>query len=352
MGVRFHQGTVEAMGRVSLIGPEAGPVTPGRRGYVRLRLEAPVVAARGDRYILRSYSPPATIAGGVILDPVPPRGRVRAPSAVERLQALDHGSDEAGSREATLRAAAALIGGAGASAFPLTALMWRAGADPGDVPSVVAELIENGSAASAGDVLVAPEILARLKTTVLSTLAAHHSAQPLSEGIPREELRMQQFRRGHPAVFARALDDLAAEGRIALRDRVALASHRVALSPEEERAREAIEAAYAKGGLTPPDAAALAGVVGVSTAVIDRVVKLLQRQKVLVRLDALLFHDAALQQLKSEIAAMKTAEGLAKIDVASFKTRFGVTRKFAIPLLEYLDRERVTRRAGETRVVL
>jgi selenocysteine-specific elongation factor len=351
MRVRFHQGTVEVMGRVSLIGPDAGPVTPGRRGYVRLRLEAPVVAARGDRYILRSYSPPATIAGGVILDPVPPRGRVRASSAVERLRALDFGANEADSRGATVRAAAALIGGAGASAFPLAALTWRAGADPGDVPSVVAELLEGGSAARAGDVLVAPEILERLKSVVLSTLATHHSAQPLSEGIPREELRMQLFRRGHPAVFARALEDLAAEGRVVLRDRIALAAHRVALSPEEERAREAIEAAFAKGGLTPPDASALADATGISTAVIDRVVKLLQRQKVLVRVDALLFHDAALKQLKSEIAAMKTA-GFAKLDVASFKTRFGVTRKFAIPLLEYLDRERVTRRAGETRVVL
>jgi selenocysteine-specific elongation factor len=352
MRVRFHQGTVEVMGRVSLIGPEGGPVTPGRRGYVRLRLEAPVVAARGDRYILRSYSPAATIAGGVILDPVPPRGRVRAASAAARLRTLDLGADGADSRSAMLRAAAAMIDGAGASGFAIPALMWRAGADPGDVPSVMAELLANGSAARAGDVLIAPEILQRLKTAVLATLAAHHSAQPLSEGIPREELRMQQFRRGHAAVFDRALDDLAAEARIALRDRVALASHRVALSPDEERAREAIEAAYASGGLTPPDAAALAEVIGASTAMIDRVLKLLQRQKVLVRVDALLFHDAALKQLKSEIAAMKTTEGLANIDVAAFKTRFGVTRKFAIPLLEYLDRERVTRRTGETRVVL
>ncbi|PYR15962.1 MAG: hypothetical protein DMF94_29935 [Acidobacteria bacterium] len=81
--------------------------------------------------------------------------------------------------------------------------------------------------------------------------------------------------------------------------------------------------------------------------------KLLQRQKVLVRVDVLLFHDEALKRLKAEVAALKTSAGAgARIDVATFKERFGVTRKFAIPLLEYLDRERVTRRMGESRVVL
>ena len=81
--------------------------------------------------------------------------------------------------------------------------------------------------------------------------------------------------------------------------------------------------------------------------------KLLLRQKTLVKIDALVFHDEALKQLKAEVAALKDSGGAgARIDVATFKDRFGVSRKFAIPLLEYLDRERVTRRVGESRVVL
>jgi selenocysteine-specific elongation factor len=81
--------------------------------------------------------------------------------------------------------------------------------------------------------------------------------------------------------------------------------------------------------------------------------KLLQRQKTLVKVDALLFHGEALKQLKAEVATLKTsANAAAQIDVAAFKERFGVSRKFAIPLLEYLDRERVTRRMGESRIVL
>jgi selenocysteine-specific elongation factor len=132
-----------------------------------------------------------------------------------------------------------------------------------------------------------------------------------------------------------------------------LTTHRVALSPEETRAHAAIERAYRDGGLKPPDAASVAASTGVPAAVADRMLKLLQRQKVLVRVDVLLFHDEALKRLKAEVTALKTSAGAgARMDVATFKERFGVTRKFAIPLLEYLDRERVTRRMGESRVVL
>ena len=205
----------------------------------------------------------------------------------------------------------------------------------------------------AGDVLVSDAVYTRLKDGIVKTLTAHHKSQPLSEGLPREELREHLFARGHADVFDRALGDLSAAGTIFVRDRVALSTHRVELTPEEERARTAIERAYRDGGLKPPDAAAIAAAVGAPAPVADRMLKLLQRQKVLVRVDVLLFHDEALKQLKAEVTALKTPAGAgARIDVATFKERFGVTRKFAIPLLEYLDRERVTRRMGESRVVL
>jgi selenocysteine-specific elongation factor len=171
--------------------------------------------------------------------------------------------------------------------------------------------------------------------------------------MPREELRERVFARGAVAVFDRVLADLERAGGIVARDRVALATHRVELSPEESRAQEAIERAYRDAALTPPDAATLAASTRLAAPVIDRVSKLLQRQKVLVRIDTLVFHEDALKKLKTEVAALKTAAGAAaRLDVATFKERFGVSRKFAIPLLEYLDRERVTRRVGDSRVVL
>jgi selenocysteine-specific elongation factor len=175
----------------------------------------------------------------------------------------------------------------------------------------------------------------------------------LSAGVPREELRDHLLGRGHSAVFDRALADLAAAGTITVRDRVALATHRLELTPDEARAHTAIERAYREGGLKPPDVPSAIAQSGTGPAVGDRMIKLLQRQKVLVRVDTLLFHDDALKQLKADVAALKSAGGAgARIDVATFKERFGVSRKFAIPLLEYLDRERLTRRVGDSRVIL
>jgi selenocysteine-specific elongation factor len=123
----------------------------------------------------------------------------------------------------------------------------------------------------------------------------------------------------------------------------------VSLSPEESRAREAIERLFREAGLAPPDPAAVVAAANVPAAVADRVAALLLRQKTLVKLDTLMFHADALSRLKADVRAMNKD---ARVDVAAFKQRYGITRKFAIPLLEYLDRERVTRRVGDSRVVL
>ncbi|HZP47107.1 MAG TPA: selenocysteine-specific translation elongation factor [Vicinamibacterales bacterium] len=353
--VRFHQGTAELLGRVSIVGPDRASVDAGARAYVRLRLESSAVLARGDRYILRAYSPPITIAGGAILDPQPPRTAIRTAAALERLRRLE-GEPVPG-----------MIADAGAAGLAVSALVTRAAVDPRDVDATIAALVAAKQAERAGDRLVAPTVLARVREAIVHALTQVHETSPLSEGMPRDELRERALaaarlpRRGgggakgggHVAVFDRALDDLARDGRVVVRDRVALATHKVSLSPEEDRVREAIERAFRTGGLKPPEPSAIAADAGVAPAVADRVLKLLQRQKVLVRVDTLLFHDEALKGLKAEVAAMKAAGGqAARIDVATFKERFGVSRKFAIPLLEYLDRERVTRRVGDARVIL
>jgi len=369
--VRFHQGTAEILGRVAIMGPAnaertadasgasspdkaaAMQLAPGARGYVRMRLEAPAVIARGDRFILRAYSPPVTIAGGLILDPLPPRGAIRTAAAIHRVRRLDFDPAQPDRTDADRRAVAVMLDDAGPAGLSLASLTARAGIDPARVPAFVDALVAGKHAARAGDVLVAAAIDARLEGAIAVTLAEHHQRQPLSEGVPREELREQLFTRGSAAVFDAVLERLAAAGTIVARDRVALATHRLELTPDEERARAAIERLYLEGGLTPPDAAGIAAAAGVAPAVADRMLKLLQRQKVLVRVDTLLFHEAALKRLKAAVSALKTSAGsAARIDVATFKERFGVTRKFAIPLLEHLDRERVTRRVGETRVVL
>jgi selenocysteine-specific elongation factor len=135
---------------------------------------------------------------------------------------------------------------------------------------------------------------------------------------------------------------------------LALASHRVSVSGEEARVKAAIAEAYRLGGLAPPDAATLATMCGAPARTIASMTALLSREKLLARVDTLIFHNEALKKLKEEVAAMKhgAAGSRVTLDVAAFKDRYGVTRKFAIPLLEYLDRERVTRREGDVRVIL
>ena len=351
--VRCHQGTAEILGRVAVIGPsESGKpavVPPGARAYARLRLERPAVLARGDRYILRAYSPPRTIAGGVVLDPAPPRSAIRSQAAVDRCRRLDEHAP--GTAEAQLAAAAIMVAEAGAGGLPVAALVARAAIGPGEVDARVEQLAQQRIITRVGDVLVVPSVLDRLKTSIVESLDRHHRDQPLSDGVPREEIRERLFGRGHPALFERAVDDLVQAGVIVARDRLKRATHRVALSSDEERASFAIEAVLRKAGLKPPDATTLAEEAGVSPAIADRVVKLLHRQKRLVKIDTLFFHDDALRALKADVARLKEG-GAARIDVATFKERFGVSRKFAIPLLEYLDRERVTRRVGDSRVLL
>ncbi len=141
-----------------------------------------------------------------------------------------------------------MIEEAGRRAFPLAALVSRAGVPPQDVDGRAAALVATKRIDRVSDMLVSRRAVDELKTSLVEMLTAHHRAQPLSEGVPREEARERLFRRGHPAVFERVVDDLVQSGTVAGRDRLSLARHHVALSPGEEQAREAIESALRGGG--------------------------------------------------------------------------------------------------------
>jgi selenocysteine-specific elongation factor len=197
--------------------------------------------------------------------------------------------------------------------------------------------------------------LARLdaiRERVLALVKAHHARHPLEEGIPREELRERLFSGAAPAAFDLVIGNLGQAGTIVARERVALRGHSLALTDEEARARDAMTALLETEALAPPDGVDLVARIGTRKEVIDRVAGLLVRQKILVRVGDLLFHESALRRLKDEVRALKTQEGTESIDVATFKERYHVSRKYAIPLLEFLDRERVTRRVGDARQIL
>jgi selenocysteine-specific elongation factor len=365
--VRFHQGTSEILGRVALAallpgGREEGmapsPAAPavevpgGRSAYVRVRFEAPAVLSRGDRFILRAYSPPVTVAGGVVLDPHPLRGAIRTAPALARFARLDSiGSDAAGATDLVVTS---MVNEGGASGLPLGTLVSRAGVHPGEVDAVLDRLTRAGAVARVGQRLVAPTVLEELGRRVLQRVGDHHRGEPLAEGMPREELRERVFARAGEGVFEHVLAGLQETGRISGRERVALASHRVSLSPAEQQAHAVCEAVFRSAGLRPPDPKEVAAAQAIPFQVMDRVVQLLVRQKILVRLETLYFHQAALEHLKQDMRALKadTDAASGRIDVGTFKMRYDVSRKYAIPLLEYLDRERVTRRVGEARTLI
>jgi len=362
--VRFHQGTSEVLGRVALSSlvadaergasdpAVAAEVPPGRSAYGRVRLEAPVVVTRGDRFIIRAYSPPFTIGGGVVLDPQPPRGGIRTAAGRDRFLELDAGT-VADPRIADERAVSLLVREAASAGVPLTALTSRLGLrDIERGPS--ARLEHAGLLTRIGSAFVAVPVLAGLAESVLALVGEFHRAHPLIDGIPREEVRERLFAHASPGVFDRVIDGLATAGRITARDRLALATHRVEVEGADVVARERIIARYRDAGLKPPVTDEVAAALGLGAEIVEKIVSLLVRQRTLVRVDTLVFHEEALLQLKADVRSRTSAPSgaPATIDVAAFKERYGVTRKFAIPLLEYLDRERVTRRVGDSRVVI
>jgi selenocysteine-specific elongation factor len=339
--VRFHQGTRELIGRVVL--PDVTYLEPGADASARIYFDAPAVIIRGDRFILRAYSPLTTIAGGTILDPLPPRRGVRTAAGIARLTRLLQ-SDQ----DAVMTA----IDEAGLCGLALPQLIGRLGVPWHQRQTIVDRIRDAGLASEIGGVLVSVARLSAVEDALIAAVTRYHASHPLEDGMPREEVRERLFASAPLPVFDHILRVLTDRKRIIARDRIALAGHNVALTDDEARARDAMIETLRAAKLTPPDPSTLATQIRVPLDLITRIATLLVRRAELVRAGDLLFHESALTQLKSEIQALKQSGAADTIDVAAFKDRYNITRKYAIPLLEYLDRERVTRRVGDARKIL
>jgi selenocysteine-specific elongation factor len=338
--VRVHAASAEVLARVRLLGGES--LDPGRSGLAQLRLEGPAVVGRGDRLVLRSYSPAETIGGALVLDPLAPRRRAAERPAVERLR-------EAATAAQAAEAMVAEAGPAGIEA-PLLAARLTV-----PLPGLAAELSASPALAWLGQdpaVVVSRDALSRLGAAALEALAAFHRAQPLKAGMPREELRARAFGQASPSAFERVLADLAAAGSVkAFPDTIALVRHEVRLSAGEAEARELILAAAAAAGLSGVEAPALAERAKTDAKLLERVGRVLVAERLLDRVgDGLLVERGHLEALKQRVRE-RFSPG-SKVEVSAFKDLTGLSRKYVIPLLEYLDREKVTRRAGNDRVVL
>jgi len=189
-----------------------------------------------------------------------------------------------------------------------------------------------------------------LQQFIVSAVAAFHKKNSLVGGIAREALREQV--KASPDVFTAALDQLVREKNIEpAGDLVRLPGQGVVMKDEEAESKKKIEDAFATAGLKVPALHEVIAGLRVDKIRAQKIVTLLLRDKLLVKIsDELVFHRSALQQLRRLVADQKAKSP--KMDVAKFKELTGVSRKYAIPLLEYLDREHVTKRVGDAREIL
>jgi len=207
-----------------------------------------------------------------------------------------------------------------------------------------------GAIVRAGDLLLDTAQLEAIKLLLMQTVAEFHQRSRLATGIGREELR-ERLRFPAPA-FTAALDSLVAARKLDLAgEQVHLPGRGVVMKDEEAAAKQVIEDAFRAAGLKAPSLNDVLAGLKVDKASAQKLVTLLLREKQLIKVnEELVFHRQALEELRAIMKAQKSKSE--KIDIGQFKDLIGVTRKYAIPLLEYLDRERVTRRAGDARVIL
>src|SRR5207302_3809454 len=202
-------------------------------------------------------------------------------------------------------------------------------------------------------VLVSEEFFAEVRSKILEKVEKFQKENSLLPGMLREDLRSSLGKRVRAETFRAALEDLTSQKKLdAAGELVKKAGSEITLQPEEARAKDAIEAAFASAGLQVPSVKEVLAKLAIEAKRAERLLQILLREKLLVRVSPeLVFHRDALAQLKARLGGYKKSKG-DRISVPAFKELTGITRKYAIPLLEYLDRERVTRRAGDDRVIL
>jgi selenocysteine-specific elongation factor len=327
--VHFHAGTAEIEAEVRLLRGETA-LAAGNRTYARIVLRDPALLLPRDRFIIRRFSPVTTIGGGVVLDIAVNRRRTAAEWR-ERLSKVEQASNAEWIH---------LLVRETGMGISLADLIARTGLTQ---PEIDEGMRGNKSILAMPGWLADRAQMELLREGMVSIIRDFHHANPLQPGIPKPQLRGST----PDALFEALLlqhPKIAVEGDI-----VRLRTHRVVLQQQEETARAAIEASFEKAGLAVPAVADVLAQAGIETGRARTLLQILIREGRLVRVtDDLVFHRAAIDQLRQGLASMKGA----KLSVPTFKEHTGISRKYAIPLLEYLDRERITRREGDVRVVL
>jgi selenocysteine-specific elongation factor len=329
----YHE-TAEVM--VELVLLDRDELRPGESGWAQLYAAAPVVALAGDRFILRMPSPAATVAGGLIVDQAPRRHRRRDAEVIAGLVARERADP-----------AAAVVLELGKHSAGLTdrELARALGLPAGDVADVTKALASRGAVRQVGTTWLTGEIYDRLSVRLTDSLRKYHEAQPLRRGMPKEELRSRSGL--NATIFGDMVAMLVGAGLLVDGGgELALAEHRLALTPEQKAAVEGLFLDLQEQPFAPPSLSELVRRHGLTPSVIQYLVS----DGRLVRLDddtvfARPAYDEAVSRLRAYLAEHRT------LTVAAARDVLGSTRRYVLPLLEWMDSQKITRRVGDDRIL-
>ena len=339
--LRFHHGTREVLGRIYML--RGAELEPGDSVPSQLRLEEQVVVAPGDRFVLRSYSPVTTIGGGTVVDPHPVKHKASDPEAVRLFGLLELGDDSE-------RVEVCL--GRAASPLAQKALVLECGLPPAVVDEGLASLLSSGRAVALPPrepaAYLASKVAERARSELLSELAGFHEEKPLAEGMAKETLKNRALAGwdGRPADAL--LERLEVAGEIEIRgNNVNLAGKGPAVTAEQETQLASILEQICENPVSPPTVNEIADGTGLPRRQVSELLALAENDGKVVRVSPdLFFTGEAIRDIESRLRAATGPEG---ITVSNFRSVIGTSRKFALPLLEYFDRARVTARVGDVR---
>ncbi|MFN2441832.1 MAG: selenocysteine-specific translation elongation factor [Thermoanaerobaculia bacterium] len=340
--IRFHHFASELLGKVRLLDPERNEIEPGGRAWAQIRLEAPVVAIAGDRFVIRRYSPAMTVGGGIILDPhlgkLNRRTRpelletLARPALSERLPLLARLEGRAGITLAELRARTGFT-------------THRLERDLSSLPSGIASVGEGAARR-----YVHIDEIREVRTLAIAALESFFTANRTAVGMPKGEF-IQRLRipRTDPALAEFYLADLRAERLAEIDgDLVHVPGRSRTLGGEEGQLARQIEEIFRAAGLMPPLVSALIRTIHQRPKTIEGVVGFLVKSGVLIRLSENVYlHRDVLEQAARRLDPHRGETA----DVAWFKDLYSISRKVAIPLLEYFDRAGITKRIGDRRQI-
>jgi selenocysteine-specific elongation factor len=348
MPVRFHLGTAEIMGAVALL--DADAIEPGQWGLAQVFLEEPAMGTWGQPFVLRESSATETLGGGQVLQPAARKIRRRHLEMLERIERLWTG--DARERALTVAWFGAFAG------FTLPDLVRGANIAPDEAADLVAKLKEEGelvevAISQARRLLLHKDMVHELEERILTALDRLHGQFPLLSTHDRQKVQSQLDYVGDDALVHAAVDRLIARKQLVgdLR-RIGRADFKPKLSANLRKLKDKLVAAYLEARFQPPEPSSFAGQAGGNAANLDDLLGVCVAEGYLVRIADDIYLHADIEAEMRRLVTKRLAEGGPGLTVAEIRDLLGTTRKYAVPLCEYLDRAGVTRREGDLRVLV